>query len=60
MIGTLTAGWLCAKVVARDDAPAHAAAAAQVFLDQVVPRIASAAATIARPSAAITGSLEFA
>ncbi|MCC6719482.1 MAG: acyl-CoA dehydrogenase family protein [Acetobacteraceae bacterium] len=53
VLGTLTAGWLCARVLARDDAPADARRAAQVFLDQVLPRIDAAAATIRRPSDAI-------
>jgi len=54
VIGTLAAGWLCARVVAHDDAPNDARRAAQVFLDQVLPRLSAQAATIARPSAAIT------
>jgi len=53
VIGTLTAGWLCAKLLAKPDAPADAARAARVFLDQVLPRIDAAAATILRPSAAV-------
>ena len=53
VIGTLTAGWLCAKLLAKDDAPADAARAARVFLDQVLPRIDAAAATILRPNAAV-------
>ncbi len=53
VIGTLTAGWLCARLLAREDAPADAARAARVFLDQVLPRIDAAAATILRPSAAV-------
>jgi hypothetical protein len=52
-IGTLVAGWLCARVVAHGDAPADARRAAQVFLDQILPRIEAAAATILRPSAAV-------
>jgi len=53
VIGTLVAGWLCARVLARADAPADARRAAQVFLDQVLPRIDAAAAIIQRPSAAV-------
>jgi hypothetical protein len=53
VIGTVTAGWLCAKVAARADAPAAARAAAEVFLNQVLPRVASDAAALARPSAAV-------
>lgn len=60
LIGTLAAGWLCAKVVAHAEAPPACAAAAQVFLDQILPRAHAHAATIRSPSAAITGSLEFA
>ena len=54
VIGTLAAGWLCARVLAHGDAPVDARRAAQVFLDQVLPRLEAAAATIARPSEAIT------
>jgi hypothetical protein len=53
VIGTLTAGWLCARLLAREDAPPDAARAARVFLDQVLPRLDAAAATILRPSAAV-------
>ncbi len=60
LLGTLTAGWLCAKVVARSDAPAACRAAAQVFLDQILPRTRTHAATISHPSEAITGALELA
>ncbi len=56
VIGTLTAGWLCAKVQEREDAPADARRAAQVFLDQVLPRLEAAAATVLRPSDAVTDS----
>ena len=53
VIGTVTAGWLCAKVVARADAPPSARAAAEVFLDQVLPRVHGHAAMLAAPSMAI-------
>ena len=46
IIGTLTAGWLCARVLAEADAPAAARSAASVFLDQIMPRVALHAATI--------------
>ncbi len=59
-IGTLTAAWLCARVAAHADAPAAARAAAEVFADQVLPRLDAHAASISRPSAAITGALELA
>jgi alkylation response protein AidB-like acyl-CoA dehydrogenase len=52
-IGTLAAGWLCARVLARDDAPADAQRAARMFLDQVLPRIDTATASILRPNAAV-------
>ncbi len=60
LIGTLTAAWLCAKVAARADAPSAAAAAAQVFADQILPRTRAFAATIAQPTAAITDAMEIA
>jgi len=60
VIGTLTAAWLCTKVVEHPHAPPAAAAAGQVFLDQILPRTSAHAATITQPSAAITGQLEFA
>ena len=54
VLGTLTAGWLCSKVLAHDAAPPDARRAAQVFLDQVLPRMFAQAATIAQPSLAMT------
>ena len=60
LIGTLTAAWLCTRVTAHKDAPPAAAAAAQVFIDQVLPRARAFAASIAQPSAAIVGDLELA
>jgi len=60
LLGTLTAGWLCARVAAHAEAPPAAAAAAEVFADQVLPRCLSHAATIQHPSSAVTNSLEFA
>ena len=54
VIGTLTAAWLCTRILDHPDAPADASRAAQVFLDQILPRIDAAAATIRRPSAAMT------
>jgi alkylation response protein AidB-like acyl-CoA dehydrogenase len=60
LIGTLTAAWLCARVTAHKDAPPAAHAAAQVFLDQILPRARAFAASIAQPSAAIVGDLELA
>ena len=60
VLGTLTAAWLCARVIEQIDAPPAASAAAHVFHDQILPRAAAHAATIARPSQAITGALELA
>jgi hypothetical protein len=54
-LGTLTAGWLCARLLARPDAPAAARSAASVFLDQVVPRAAHVGALVKASSEAITG-----
>jgi alkylation response protein AidB-like acyl-CoA dehydrogenase len=59
-VGTLTAAWLCARTTRHDAAPAAAKAAAEVFADQVLPRLDAHAATIIRPSAAIIGALELA
>jgi len=59
-VGTLTAAWLCARVAAHPQAPTAARAAAEVFADQVLPRLDAQAATISRPSAAITGDVELA
>jgi alkylation response protein AidB-like acyl-CoA dehydrogenase len=50
-LGTLAAGWLCAKVAARADAPEAAHAAAGVFIDQVLPRVHLHVAGIRVPSA---------
>jgi len=53
IIGTLTAGWLCARVLAEPDAPPPARSAASVFLDQLLPRVAMQAATITATPALI-------
>ena len=53
VLGTLTAGWLCSKVLAADGAPAAARSAATVFLDQVLPRLHAHAAALATPTAAL-------
>jgi alkylation response protein AidB-like acyl-CoA dehydrogenase len=55
VIGTLTAGWLCARVVRHAAAPPAARAAAQVFLDQVLPRIHAHAAALTAPTPALVG-----
>jgi hypothetical protein len=54
-LGTLAAGWLCARLLAQPDAPAAARSAASVFLDQVLPRAAHASALVKASSEAITG-----
>ena len=59
-VGTLVAAWLCARVAAHPEAPASARAAAEVFADQVLPRLATHAISVMRTSAAITGDLELA
>jgi alkylation response protein AidB-like acyl-CoA dehydrogenase len=53
MLGTLSAGWLCARLLAQPDAPSAAWAAAGIFLDQILPRIAGHAAGLSTPSAAL-------
>ena len=59
IIGTLTAGWLCAKMVAAEDAPPAARTAAAVFLDQIMPRVAFHAATLnATPALVGRGPIE--
>ncbi len=55
VIGTLTAGWLCARVVRHAAAPPAARAAAEVFLDQILPRIHAHAAALAVPTPALVG-----
>jgi hypothetical protein len=60
LLGTLTAGWLSGKVAAHPEAPPAAAAAAEVFADQILPRCLSHAGTIQHPSRAVTGDLALA
>jgi alkylation response protein AidB-like acyl-CoA dehydrogenase len=55
VLGTVAAGWLCARVAAKPDAPAGARLAAQVFLEQILPRVHALAPTLATPSAALVG-----
>jgi alkylation response protein AidB-like acyl-CoA dehydrogenase len=55
VIGTLSAGWLCARLLAHADAPPAARSAASVFLDQVLPRIRLHCATLTAPSEAVLG-----
>jgi alkylation response protein AidB-like acyl-CoA dehydrogenase len=53
LLGTVAAGWLCARVVAHADAPPAARAAATVFVDQILPRVHSWAGMVATPSVAL-------
>jgi alkylation response protein AidB-like acyl-CoA dehydrogenase len=55
MVGTLTAGWLCARTLAHADAPPAARKAAAVFIDQVLPRTGAFGAAAMTPTAALTG-----
>jgi alkylation response protein AidB-like acyl-CoA dehydrogenase len=55
MLGTLTAAWLCGRVVAHTDAPPAAHAAANVFIDQILPRLGAQEAMIASPGAELVG-----
>ncbi len=55
LLGTVTAGWLCARVAAAAGAPPGARMAATVFLEQVLPRVHFLAHTVATPSAALVG-----
>jgi alkylation response protein AidB-like acyl-CoA dehydrogenase len=55
LLGTVVAGWLCAKVAARADAPPAARLAATVFLEQVLPRVHFLSRVLATPSAALVG-----
>ena len=60
MIGTLTAAWLCRRVLDREDAPEAARAAAGVFMAQVLPRLHSHAASLRIPAEALVDSREIA
>jgi alkylation response protein AidB-like acyl-CoA dehydrogenase len=55
LLGTLVAGWLCARLLARADAPPAAASAARVFLDHVLPRTEWHARAVRAPSPALVG-----
>jgi alkylation response protein AidB-like acyl-CoA dehydrogenase len=54
MVGTLTAGWLCARTLARADAPTAARTAAAVFIDQILPRTGGFGAAATTATAALT------
>ncbi|MBU6500034.1 MAG: acyl-CoA dehydrogenase family protein [Rhodospirillales bacterium] len=51
--GTLTAAWLCARLLARPDAPAAARSAAGVFRDHLLPRLHAHAASLTAVSPAL-------
>ena len=55
LLGTVTAGWLCARVAALPEAPPGARTAATVFLEQVLPRVHFLAHALATPTAALVG-----
>jgi alkylation response protein AidB-like acyl-CoA dehydrogenase len=53
VVGTLTAAWLCARLLARTGAPAAARSAATVFLDQLLPRLHGHATALATATPAL-------
>ena len=55
MLGTVVAGWLCARVAARTDAPHAARTAATVYLEQILPRVHFLSHALATPSDALVG-----
>jgi alkylation response protein AidB-like acyl-CoA dehydrogenase len=55
LVGTLVAGWLCARVQADADAPPAARLAGAVFVEQVLPRVACYGAMAATASTALVG-----
>ena len=54
LVGTVAAGWLCARALSQADAPASVRRAATVFLDHVLPRTAGLKAAATTPTAALT------
>ena len=54
-LGSVAAGWLCARALAQADAPTSVRRAAAVFLDQVLPRTAALTAAATTPTEALTG-----
>ena len=60
VLGTLTAGWLCSRVLERADAPAAARTAAGVFMDQILPRIDGYVANTVTPTSALVDDQAFA
>jgi alkylation response protein AidB-like acyl-CoA dehydrogenase len=55
LVGTLTASWLCARVLAHAAGPAAARAAAEVFAAEIFPRTATQTALLGQTSLTITG-----
>ena len=55
LVGTVTAGWLCARALAHAEAPPSVRQAAAVFLDHLLPRTAWLKAAATTPTAALTG-----
>jgi alkylation response protein AidB-like acyl-CoA dehydrogenase len=55
VLGTVTAGWLCARAAAAADAPPETSRAAQVFLEQILPRVHALGPMLTTPSAALVG-----
>jgi alkylation response protein AidB-like acyl-CoA dehydrogenase len=54
-LGTLVAGWLCATLAARDDAPTGARQAAEFFVRRILPGVAADTAALAAPTAGLLG-----
>jgi alkylation response protein AidB-like acyl-CoA dehydrogenase len=53
LLGTVVGGWLCARLLARDDAPEAACTAAETFVSQILPRMLWHEAALTSPSAAL-------
>jgi alkylation response protein AidB-like acyl-CoA dehydrogenase len=54
LVGTVTAGWLAARALGHAEAPPAVRQAAEVFIDQVLPRAAALHAAAVTPTAALT------
>jgi alkylation response protein AidB-like acyl-CoA dehydrogenase len=55
LVGTLTAGWLCARALVQASSSTSVRRAAAVFLDQILVRTAGLEAAATTPSEALTG-----
>ncbi len=55
LVGSVVAGWLCARALAHADAPPAIRRAAAVFIDQLLPRTAWLQAAATTPTPALTG-----